>query len=178
MNWRCTYMYKQGTIHLVRTHRRGVGGSSAMRTPMYCCHSDVIICAYRGGSGWVWNLEIGAYVIKWMAPNRANPIKTIISSPNLNEPNYNCETNATSGSTGRRAGGARSQRRDVQHLWLPGRRLPLWQRQLQHPTDDVTPRRRRTNRCMHYYVVHVHIHTDAAAVITNYMYPKVSTWGV
>ena len=42
----------KGTIHLVRTHRRGVGGSSAMRTSMYCRHSDVIIRAYRV-DGWV-----------------------------------------------------------------------------------------------------------------------------
>ena len=34
-------------IYYVRTE----GGSSAMRTPMYCCHSDVIICAYRVMSG-------------------------------------------------------------------------------------------------------------------------------
>ena len=40
-----------GAIHLLRTHRRGVGGTSAMRTPMYCLHSDVIICAYRGVGG-------------------------------------------------------------------------------------------------------------------------------
>ena len=36
-----------GAIHLVRTAQRGEGGSSALRTPMYCFHSDVIICAYR-----------------------------------------------------------------------------------------------------------------------------------
>ena len=35
-----------GAIHLLCTHRKGGRGSSAMRTPMYCCHSDVIICAY------------------------------------------------------------------------------------------------------------------------------------
>ena len=43
------------TRHIAsRLHRKGPfiyyirteGGSSAMRTPMYCCHSDVIICAY------------------------------------------------------------------------------------------------------------------------------------
>ena len=40
-----------GAIHLVRTARRGEGGASALRTPMYCFHSDVIICAYKGGGG-------------------------------------------------------------------------------------------------------------------------------
>ena len=39
-----------GASH-TRAHQRRVGGSSAMRTPMYCCHSDVIICAYRVGGG-------------------------------------------------------------------------------------------------------------------------------
>ena len=29
---------------------KGLGGSSAMRTRMYFCHSDVIICAYRVGA--------------------------------------------------------------------------------------------------------------------------------
>ena len=53
----------EGAIHLVRTHRRGrVGGSSAVRIPMYCCHSDVIIYAHKG-RGWVWNPEIYAYVL-------------------------------------------------------------------------------------------------------------------
>ena len=32
-------------------------GSNAVR--MFCCHSDVIICAYRVGE-WVWNFEICA----------------------------------------------------------------------------------------------------------------------
>ena len=51
INVSCNDVY--GAIHLVRTARRGVGGSSALRTPMYCFHSDVIICAYRGGGGGV-----------------------------------------------------------------------------------------------------------------------------
>ena len=37
-------------------------GSNAKRTPMYCCHSDVINCAYRV-SGWVWCLGIRAYML-------------------------------------------------------------------------------------------------------------------
>ena len=32
-----------------------------MRTPMYCCHSDVIIYAYRVG-GWVGGSEIREFV--------------------------------------------------------------------------------------------------------------------
>ena len=51
-----------GAIHLLRTHQYGVGISSAIRTLMYCCHSDIIICAYRV-SGWVWNPGICAYVL-------------------------------------------------------------------------------------------------------------------
>ena len=41
-----------------------------MRTPMYCCQSDVIICAYRVG-GWVGGFEILKLCVrnyKWMAP--------------------------------------------------------------------------------------------------------------
>ena len=44
-------------VHHIRDHSfsryapKGVGGSSAMRTPMHCCHSDVIICAYRAVGG-------------------------------------------------------------------------------------------------------------------------------
>ena len=53
--------------YAVRTE--GGRGSSAMRTPMYCCHSDVIICAYRGrGVGLKsWNLCV---CNKWMAPKQ------------------------------------------------------------------------------------------------------------
>ena len=46
------------------TPERGVGESSAMRVPVHCCHSDVIICAYRI-VGWVlcvWNPKIYAHV--------------------------------------------------------------------------------------------------------------------
>ena len=56
----CAKCFMGPFIYYVRTE--GGRGSSAMRTPMYCCHSDVIICAYRVG-GWVWNLRICAYVI-------------------------------------------------------------------------------------------------------------------
>ena len=37
-------------------------GSSAVRMPMYCCYSGVIISAYRVG-GWVCNPEICVYVL-------------------------------------------------------------------------------------------------------------------
>ena len=47
---------------------KGVGGSRAMRTPMHCCHRDVIICAYRGE--WVGLKSSNLCVCnKWMAPN-------------------------------------------------------------------------------------------------------------
>ena len=49
-----SYNYIIGAIHLVRTQRRGKRGSNALRIPMHCCHSDVII---------FWNLEICTYVL-------------------------------------------------------------------------------------------------------------------
>ena len=58
---------------LVRDHSfiylrtEGLGGSSAMRTPVYCCHSDVIITVYKV-RGWVWNLGFCAYVIYEYGP--------------------------------------------------------------------------------------------------------------
>ena len=53
-------------------------GSSVLRTPMYCCHSDVMICAYRVG-GWVY-LKSGNLCVraKWMTPYRKSSGYTIM----------------------------------------------------------------------------------------------------
>ena len=45
--------------HSFSTYAQKGVGSSAVRMPMYCCHSDVIICAYRGWGG-------GSEILKFM----------------------------------------------------------------------------------------------------------------
>ena len=53
--------------HSFSTYGRMAGGGRQRRTPMYCFHSDVIICAYKGGvglgGGGVQNMEIYAYIL-------------------------------------------------------------------------------------------------------------------
>ena len=54
--------------------------------PMYCCHSDVITCAYKVGE-WVRNPEIFAYVInEWPLSMFSELRATIPMTPHKPQP--------------------------------------------------------------------------------------------